>query len=92
MSDKKPRQCKVTIMGESFMIMTTETEEHVQRAATLIDVTMQEIAAKSTSVDEKKVAVLAALRVASKFLLLEDNFNKDKEKEKHLIAVIEQAL
>ena len=90
--DNKIKSCKVTIFGDCYSLVTTEAEDCVVQASHLVDSIMREIANKSTLVDEKKVAVLAALRLASKVIQLEDAVDKAKRKENQLVESIEQEL
>ena len=93
MIDNKTRNCKVTIFGESYSLITSESEEHVVQAAHQVDLIIKEIAHKSTNnIDEKKCAVLTALRFASKVLLLEAEVNKRRQKEGLLIEAIDREL
>ena len=57
-----------------------------------VDTIMQEIATKSTNIDEKKIAVLAALRIASQLAMVESELNREKQKEKQLIETINREL
>ncbi len=92
MMDKKTRNCKVTIFGDCYPLVTTEPEEHIVKAAHLVDTYMHDIATKSTTLDEKKIAVLAALRIANQVVMLEHEKDQGKHKEKQLIEAIDQEL
>ncbi|HZW61886.1 MAG TPA: cell division protein ZapA [Candidatus Babeliales bacterium] len=92
MIDKKTRNCKVTIFGESYSLITSESTEHIIQAAQLVDSVMKEIASKASNADNTKCAVLAALRLASKSLLLEAEANHGKRKEEQLIEAIDREL
>lgn len=92
MIENKARSCKVTIFGESYSLVADESEEHLVLAAKLVDSYMQDIAKKMPHAEEKKYAVLAALRSASKVLLLEADKEKKICKEEDLVRIIEQEL
>jgi cell division protein ZapA (FtsZ GTPase activity inhibitor) len=99
MIDKKVQDCKVSILGQEYCLVTNESEEHIARAAQVVDSMMREIAHGAARVDEKKSAVLTALRIASKLLKGEDNLRAlevamcaIEEKQKNLVADIDQEL
>ncbi len=62
------RKCKVSIFGESYVIVTDESDEHINTVAQLVNNSMKEIADKAQIEDTKRIAVLVALQLASKFL------------------------
>ena len=92
MIENKTRTCKITIYGETYSLVTSESEEHLVIAAKMVDSLMREIVNKAPHTEEKKCALLAALRIASKVLLLEAEKEQGALKEQHLIKVIEQEL
>ena len=53
---------------------------------------MKEISEKSGIVDNKKIAVLAALRIASRLLQQESEIEKSRQKKEELVDRIEQEL
>lgn len=55
----------VTIFGETYTVVSDESESHIIETAKMVDSSMHEIAHISGSVDTKKIAVFAALRIAS---------------------------
>lgn len=83
---------KVSIFDDHYFLVSDEPHEHIAQAAVLVDSLMKEIADKSSSMDTKKVAVLAALRIASSVLNLENKHKESVLKEERLIEVIDQAL
>lgn len=91
MNNKK--SYKVTIFGDQYTLVSDETEQSVVQSATLVDTFMKEIATASKISDQKKIAVLAALRLASKLLALESEVSlSDTEKEKLLRRVEKELL
>jgi cell division protein ZapA len=82
------KKCKVSIFGESYTLVTDESEEHVARAAQQVDALMRDITAKSQLTDSKRIAVLAALQFASKTLILQDIMQKTEEQSNKLIALL----
>ena len=58
---------EVKIMGQSFTVASDEGEEHVRRAAELVDAKMREASAANQSVTTLHLAILAALNIASEY-------------------------
>lgn len=88
--DKK--SCKVHIFGDEYSLMSDESSEHIVQAAQVVDSLMREISEKSAALNEKKVAVLAALRMASKIALLESEIAAEKHKEQGVVERINKIL
>ena len=84
----QPKKYKISILGESYSIVTDETEEHIVRSASLVDTYMQEIAQKLGSADIKKLAVLAALQSSSKLLHYESMLAKEQERYSRLETLL----
>ena len=94
MSEKK--SYKVSIFGETYSLLSDESDAYVTQAAQLIDSYMKEVAGKLSpqthTAQAKKCAVLAALRVA--IILLKEKGRKEQRKqvEQNLVAWIDQEL
>ena len=88
----KPKTYKVSIFNEMYSFVSDDSEEHLLRAATLVDSLMKEIAQSATLVDEKRIAVLAALRMSSQLVSLESRMVKQQEDNKRLIDLIDSQL
>lgn len=86
------KKYKVTIFGDSYGLVTDEAEEHIVQAASLVDAHMTEIASRIESVDGKKLAVLAALQIASKLRQSELVIAQTHEKNLHIIDTIDNTL
>lgn len=65
----KLNRYKVSIFGESYLLVSDESEEHITAASHLVDKLMREIAEKTQITDSKRIAVLVALQLASKNLV-----------------------
>ena len=83
---------RVQIFGDEYTVISDEPENQVIQAATLIDSLMHEIIQNAQLTDPKKIAVLAALRVASKLLDCEQSLATDNNKKVALVEYIEQEL
>ncbi len=88
----KAKNYKVSIFGDHYSLWGDESEECITQAATLLDSLMKEIAEKYNMADTKKVAVLAALRVASSLLQVEATLERSQHKKQHLIDLIDREL
>ena len=90
MNEKK--SYKVQIFEEQYVLLSDETEASVIKAAKMVDENMKNISLQSTITDPKKIAVLTALRIASKLLSLEDKHNKEQGEKRALIDYIDKEL
>jgi cell division protein ZapA (FtsZ GTPase activity inhibitor) len=82
----------VTILGTSYTLRSDESEQHVFHAGALVDSLVNEIVAKADKLEDKQIAVLAALKLASKLLHLESIMLQTKEVEQFLIEQISEEL
>ena len=90
---KNEKNCyRVQIFGDEYTVISDEPESQVIQAATLIDLLMHEIIQNAQLADPKKIAVLAALRVASRLLDCEQSLETDNDKKVALVEYIEQEL
>jgi cell division protein ZapA (FtsZ GTPase activity inhibitor) len=76
MNEKK--SYKVQIFEEHYVLSSDESEALVLKTAEIVDLAMKEISHHFAISDVKKIAVLSALRIASK-LLHNERENDDKE-------------
>ena len=76
-------KAKITIFGSTYFLVTNQTEDHLYQAAAYVDQIMKNL---QHSVDEpSKIAVLTALQLASKLLLLEQEQNYAMLEQKRLM-------
>lgn len=87
---KTAQHYKVTIFGDQYSLVSDESQEHMIKAAQLIDSLMRDVSSKATNADAKKIAVLVSLQIASTLLKLESSAVQDKEKQKQLIEFIDR--
>lgn len=90
MNEKK--SYKVQIFEELYVLTSDEAECSVLKAAEIVDTYMKEISNYSAVADPKKIAVLAALRLAEKLLIFESQHNKEREKTLALKDYIDQEI
>lgn len=85
----KLKKYKVSIFGESYFLVSDESEHHLTAAAQLVDSCMREIADKSQITESKRIAVLVALQLASKVLAHKETlerYNAHSDKLLNLVA------
>jgi len=82
MNEKK--SYKVQIFEEHYVLSSDEPEALVLKAAETVDFAMKEISHHFAITDVKKIAVLSALRIASKLLQCEREYGN---KEQRMIAL-----
>jgi cell division protein ZapA (FtsZ GTPase activity inhibitor) len=85
------RKYSVDIFGQEYVLISDEAESLITKAAALVDATMREIQKAGLS-DKNKLAILAALRIAS--LLESERLSNvaSKVKEQELLSRIDQEL
>lgn len=81
---------QISVFGEQYTLHSDEPAQQVVRAAALVDSLMKEIAAKHAGLKSDKIAVLAAIRIASSLLAREvENEHTIKQE---IVDLIEQEL
>ncbi len=89
----RPKTYKVSILNEMYSFVCDDSEEHLTHVASLVDSLMKEIAKSASLVDEKRIAVLAALRLGSQLVHLESELTKKHQDEnQRLIDLIDRQL
>ena len=84
---------KLIIFNDTYTIRSDEPEEHILQAAKMLDEIMHDIAQKlSLTASAKNVAVLAALRIASKLMASEKIINACEDKEFALHTFIDTTI
>lgn len=86
------RNYSVVICQDTYTIRSDESQERVHQITAKVDTLMHDIAQSSGYTDGKKVAVLAALRLANTLVELEAILEKQRNKEQDLTYTIDQAL
>jgi len=83
---------KVSILGKDYTIATDEEREIVLKAADLLNNLTQNIVKKTSSLNEQKVIVLAALQLATDLIKQEGSSFDLRSKLSGLVQLIESAL
>ena len=74
------------ILNDQYTINSDESQEHIDKSSELVNSFMREIVDYNKNMEHKKVAVLAALRMASHILHLESQLDELKYKELDMIT------
>lgn len=90
--DKEAKSLKLRIFDKDYTLVSDESEERVAKTAHIVDTLMREIAQQAKSLPEERIAVLAALRLASKLLSIESKREHEKSKEEALVALLDREI
>ncbi|MGZ6250817.1 MAG: cell division protein ZapA [Candidatus Chromulinivorax sp.] len=82
------KKYRAHIFGDTYGIISDEQEILILEAVKIVDGIMREIADSSQIVDAKKIAVLTALRLATKNLHAQAAIEKEKHLSNHIIDVL----
>ncbi|MDR3645937.1 MAG: cell division protein ZapA [Candidatus Babeliales bacterium] len=84
------KKYQINVFEESFTVVSDDSEKLVMDAVSYVDSLMKEISLKSAILDSKKVAILAALKIASKTLKLESELEEIKKDGERLSSLIDK--
>lgn len=85
---QEPKSVRISIFGEQYMIKGLSSPEAVHKIASLVDEMMKEIAGKHPALDHHKLAVLAALNIAYRLHVLEqDSSERQKAYDRQVQAL-----
>ena len=95
-STPEKRPVRVTILSQSYTLLTAGEPREVEDLARSIDELMLSIAAKSPNADSTRIAVLACLHLADRLHSLEQDLNQLKarvdRKSGEFAVLLEQAM
>jgi len=95
-SPPEKRPVRVTILSQSYALLTAGDPREVEELARGVDELMLSIAAKSPNADSTRIAVLACLHLADRLHNLEQDLNRLQErvdrKSGEFTELLEQAL
>ena len=83
---------KVVINNEEYNLVSDEGQARVALVAQVVDKTIQELSAQAPKLDKKKIAVLAALQIASELAHLRNVITEQQEQEMRLASLIDTTL
>ena len=79
MSDEQKNRVPVEIYGQQYMIVGTESVEHILKVAKLVDEKMKEIKRKNSALDASQLAVLTAVNAVNDYEKLKEKYEKLKK-------------
>jgi cell division protein ZapA (FtsZ GTPase activity inhibitor) len=95
-STPEKRPVRVTILSQSYTVLTAGDPREVEELARNLDELMLSIAARSPNADSTRIAVLASMHLADKLHQLERDLNQLKDrigrKTVEFAELLEQAL
>lgn len=95
-STPEKRPVRVTILSQSYTLLTAGDPRDVEELARGVDELMLSIAAKSPNADSTRIAVLACLHLADRLHSLEQDLDHLKQrvdrKTEEFAGLLEQAL
>ncbi len=83
------KKYRAHIFGDSYAIVSDEKEALILESVKIVDSIMREIADTSQVVDPKKIAVLAALKIATRALHIEAIMEQEKRLSSRIMNVLE---
>jgi cell division protein ZapA len=89
---KQTKQYKITILDNEYSLVSDESEQHVHSTVEYVNLLMKVVQEKSRLADQTKVAVLAALQIASELLRLQEEKVHNQQEYSVLIDTIEKQL
>lgn len=77
MSDESVSRVRVFIHGSEYTLRSSiDSPEHLRNIANLVDRKMSEVAGRVTNMDERRIAVLAALNMAEELVKLRAEYEE----------------
>ena len=86
------RRYVVSILGNSYTIVSDEDQAHVKRVGAYLDAIMQEIASQVGAEKRDTVIILAALKIASKLLHVEQDANTYTTKIREVVQKVDRMI
>jgi cell division protein ZapA len=75
-SEIEKKRTTVEIYGQQYVIVGTESVEHVRLVASMVNNKMREIGQKNPSLDSTKLAVLTAVNAVNDYLKIKDQLER----------------
>lgn len=88
--DSGLKKYRAHIFGDTYAIISDEKEALILEAVKIVDGVMREIADASQVVDPKKIAVLTALKIATRALHLEAIMEQEKHLSSRIMNVLDR--
>ncbi|MBS7345662.1 MAG: cell division protein ZapA [Caryophanon sp.] len=84
MGNHAKNRIDVTIHGTSYVIVGTESPEHIRLVASLVDEKMQEISDYNPHLDTTRLAVLTAVNAVNEYVELQKHVEQLEQQLKKL--------
>jgi len=84
------KKYRAHIFGDTYAIVSDEKEVLILEAVKIVDGVMREIADASQVVDPKKIAVLTALKIATRALHVEAIMEQEKHLSSRIMNVLDR--
>ena len=81
---------KVTISGSAYFLITDQSEEHIQEAASYVNSLIQ--GSNLSIEDYSKILVLTALQLASNLLILQEQQKHTSDEQERLMAKLNSVM
>ncbi len=88
--DTELKKYRARIFGDTYSIVSDENEILILEAVKILDSTMREIADEAQHVDPKQIAVLTALKIASRALRIEAVMEQEKRLSSRIMNVLDR--
>jgi cell division protein ZapA len=85
LSNTEKNRTAVDIYGQQYVILGTESPEHIRHVASLVDDKMREISFRNPLLDVSKLAVLTAVNAVNDYIKIKEQLERlqaELEKEK----------
>jgi cell division protein ZapA len=85
LSNTNKNRTTVDIFGQQYVILGTESTDHIRQVASLVHNKMREISSKNPSLNIDKLAVLTAVNAVNDYLKVKEqleHLQKELQKEK----------
>lgn len=86
------KKYKVSLLGETYTIVSDESEEHVALCVQRVNEMMNTLTESLSITDSKRAAVLLALQLMSKVSQLESRYQEKHQEHLRLIDLIDREL
>lgn len=83
------KKYRAHIFGDTYAIISDEKEALILEAVKIVDGVMREIADASQAIDPKKIAVLTALKIATRALHAEAAMEQEKRLSSRIMNVLD---
>ena len=88
--DSELKKYRAHIFGDTYAIVSDEREVLILEAVKVVDSVMREIADASQIADPKKIAVLTALKIATRALNVEAVMEQEKRLSSRIMNVLDR--